>query len=486
MRIFFDKPRLRYAAARVPATTVFHMTNRFTLKVRLLALLLLTAACAAAQTMPAEIAENPERAAGIYHSYEFLPGPAAPVPAGYAPFYISHYSRHGSRYHASASTYTEPLEILRKAAGEGILTPKGREVLAKAEALAAGAEGRYGDLSPRGVAEHRAIAGRMYAAYPAVFSTRKGRVCRIESRSTQVPRCMLSMAAFNERLKELNPAIRITRDASVRDFGYMAYGPSMSASSAAALKVADSLFGARMNPGRVMKSLFTDLAGVGDPVKLMRQLYILTSVIQDADHLGIEPFYDIFTDRELYDLWACENVRRYLQMGPSARFGDRLSPMPNRCCAILSKRPGRSSRGGPTSRRHFVSATMFLSFRWWLCWASKVLRPGWSRSMTLLRRGASRRFPRWPPTSSSSFSATPKQATCVSVCCSTSATRACPSPEVRTIRGRTWSNTANRCTNNRAGTILRSLICRLFDNEKIPSEEGIFQNMVFGFSERSS
>lgn len=298
------------------------MTNRFTLKVRLLALLLLTAACAVAQTTPAEIVENPERAAGIYHSYEYLPGPAAPVPAGYAPFYISHYSRHGSRYHASASTYTEPLEILRKAAGEGILTPKGREVLAKAESLAAGAEGRYGDLSPRGVAEHRAIAGRMYAAYPAVFSTRKGRVCRIESRSTQVPRCMLSMAAFNERLKELNPAIRITRDASVRDFGYMAYGPSMSASSAAALKVADSLFGARMNPGRVMKSLFTDLAGVGDPVKLMRQLYILTSVIQDADHLGIEPFYDIFTDRELYDLWACENVRRYLQMGPSARFGD--------------------------------------------------------------------------------------------------------------------------------------------------------------------
>lgn len=319
---FFAKPCLRYAAARVPATTVFHMTNRFTLKVRLLALLLLTAACAAAQTTPAEIAENPERAAGIYHSYEYLPGPAAPVPAGYTPFYISHYSRHGSRYHASASTYTEPLGILRKAAGEGILTPKGREVLAKAESLAAGAEGRYGDLSPRGVAEHRAIAGRMYAAYLAVFSTRKGRVCRIESRSTQVPRCMLSMAAFNERLKELNPAIRITRDASVRDFSYMAYGPSMSASSAAALKVADSLFGARMNPGRVMKSLFTDPAGIGDPVKLMRQLYILTSVIQDADHLGIEPFYDIFTDRELYDLWACENVRRYLQMGPSARFGD--------------------------------------------------------------------------------------------------------------------------------------------------------------------
>ena len=31
---------------------------------------------------------------------------------------------------------------------------------------------------------------------------------------------------------------------------------------------------------------------------------------------------DIFTDEELYTLWECENMRRYLQMGPSARFGD--------------------------------------------------------------------------------------------------------------------------------------------------------------------
>ena len=41
-------------------------------------------------------------------------------------------------------------------------------------------------------------------------------------------------------------------------------------------------------------------------------------------HLGIEPFYEIFTREELYALWECENVRRYLIMGPSARFGDPL------------------------------------------------------------------------------------------------------------------------------------------------------------------
>lgn len=292
------------------------------LKTRLLALLLLAGSCALAQTTPAEIAAHPERSAGIYHSYEYLPGPDAPVPDGYAPFYISHYGRHGSRYHASESAYTKPLATLRKLAEAGKLTPKGREVLSRVEVLADDARERYGDLSPRGAAEHRGIAERMYAAYPEVFSTEAGCECRVDSRSTQVPRCILSMSAFNERLKELNPAIGTTCDASARDLDYMAHGPSMSASSKAAQAVADSLFQARLNPDRLVKSLVTDPRLVDDPQKFMRQLFMLTGIVQDVSHLGVEPFYDIFTDEELYALWESENIRRYLTMGPSARFGD--------------------------------------------------------------------------------------------------------------------------------------------------------------------
>ena len=47
-----------------------------TLKTRLLALLLLAATCAAAQPTPAQLASRPELTASIYHSYEYLPGPA--------------------------------------------------------------------------------------------------------------------------------------------------------------------------------------------------------------------------------------------------------------------------------------------------------------------------------------------------------------------------------------------------------------------------
>lgn len=129
--------------------------NRFSSKLLASALCVLTAGAAAAQTAPEEIADCPERAAGVYHSYEYRPAEAEPVPEGYVPFYISHYGRHGSRYHSSEAHYTAPLVPLREAAAAGTLTAAGRAVLAKGEALAADAAGRYGDLSPRGVREHR-------------------------------------------------------------------------------------------------------------------------------------------------------------------------------------------------------------------------------------------------------------------------------------------------------------------------------------------
>ena len=111
--------------------------NKLTMKMRLLAAFLLLGLWGAtAQTAREQIAAMPERAGGIYHSYEYLPGPAVPAPKGYVPFYISHYGRHGSRWHTSEKIYAEPLGILRKADSAGVLTPKGRDLLAKVEVIA--------------------------------------------------------------------------------------------------------------------------------------------------------------------------------------------------------------------------------------------------------------------------------------------------------------------------------------------------------------
>ena len=78
--------------------------NRLALKLRFCAAFLLLGLWGAdAQTAREQIAAVPERAGGIYHSYEYRPAAATPAPDGYTPFYISHYGRHGSRWHASES-----------------------------------------------------------------------------------------------------------------------------------------------------------------------------------------------------------------------------------------------------------------------------------------------------------------------------------------------------------------------------------------------
>lgn len=289
----------------------------------LLAVSLLTGLGAAAQTTPEELAADPEQSAGIYHSYHYRPAAQVAPPKGYVPIYISHYGRHGSRWHASESTYEEPLALLRKADTLGALTPRGRQLLGQVELIAADARGRYGALSPRGTQEHRAIAERMYRAYPEVFSTLDGRQCLIESRSTLVPRCILSMAAFNERLKELNPQITTSRESAERYLSYLYNLQGLRAQGKEPSIVADSLRTAHLNPERLMRSIFTDVQLVPKPLRLMNQLYLMASIMQDVSYLNIS-LYDLFPADELYQLWRCDNARRYLEMGPSARFGDRI------------------------------------------------------------------------------------------------------------------------------------------------------------------
>lgn len=296
----------------------------FYLKIFLLFFSILVELNVYSQTRLAEIVENPEYSGGIYYSYHYSPGLIVPPPDGYQPFYISHYGRHGSRYHTSEEAYIRPLVMLRKVGKLGKLMPKGQEVLAKIEALAMDAHLRYGDLSPRGVQEQRGIAERMVVNYPEIFLTDNDRKCYIECHSTLVPRCILSMAAFCERIKEFNPAIVTTRYASSRDLDYMANCQAMQSLGNEPDRIADSICRTILRPERLMKTLMTDWKYIDDPQDLMLRLHTLASIVQDVNHLGITPFYDIFTNEELYELWKCENIRRYLQMGPSVRFGDSL------------------------------------------------------------------------------------------------------------------------------------------------------------------
>lgn len=275
---------------------------------------------AAAQTTRNEVLGDIRRTGGIYYAYPADTMIQTPPPVGYEPFYISHYGRHGSRWLTTDRQYLDALETFQQADEAGKLSPFGKEVYERLRLIWQDAEGRTGDLSPLGTQQHRGIAERMYGSFPEVFQN--GRTIR--SRSTPVVRCILSMSAFDERLKELNPTLRITREAYARDLAYMNHYDERSRRwmrdpDAAWREQFEAFREAHIRPDRLMALLFNDpryVRGHVDGRALMYDLYRIASSLQNVD-LDVT-LYDLFEPDELFDLWQVGNFTRYVTNGPAA------------------------------------------------------------------------------------------------------------------------------------------------------------------------
>ena len=174
--------------------------------------LALAAFPAQAQTTDAELAAHPEYTLSGAMPY---PEPAnikyTKAPAGYKPFYISHYGRHGSRYHHSADEYKYIAETLAKADSANALTPLGKQINALAQTLKSEAMPRTGDLTQVGVHQHMGIAKRMARNFAEVFKDRKAgnkKVApHVKAYASTSGRCIVSMAAFVGELRTQFPKI---------------------------------------------------------------------------------------------------------------------------------------------------------------------------------------------------------------------------------------------------------------------------------------
>jgi hypothetical protein len=270
-----------------------------------------------AQTTKEEFSGNANYAGGVYCPYLYENTVHAPVPEGYVPFYISHYGRHGSRWVLSPAGHVGPMNILGDAEKAGALSTLGKSLYARMKIIAEDAANHYGDLSPLGVQEHRGIAERMFQKYPEVFSTKNGHACVIRSRSTQVPRCILSMAANNERLKELNPGIQITRQATRRD----SYMNTEGETNKDTVKVIVTKFLRKhVNPSRFIGSIFSDTAyareHIDDQVEFVNTIFAAAINMPNLDYLHIS-LMDLFTNEESFILWQGTNLQMYFGAGPS-------------------------------------------------------------------------------------------------------------------------------------------------------------------------
>ena len=293
------------------------MVEFIQMKGRLLALALLVFPLGVAgQSARDEIRQNPALAAGKYYAYQEPQTKYAPAPAGYEPFYISSFARHGSRYLTKEKKYVQPMQALLKAGDEGRLTPDGRRALKMVVSLAEEAEGRYGELTPKGAEQHRRLVDRMYANYPQVFEDG----IHVDARSTYKTRAFLSMAAACVELKGLNPKLNITTETSEHDAWYIKYkNPLYEAlhmeNVDSVYRAADSVY---IHPERLMKQLFNDSVYVAENIdakKLMADLFELHGISQSSYSQSDLGF--LFTEDELYDMWQRNNFEWYYEKGPS-------------------------------------------------------------------------------------------------------------------------------------------------------------------------
>ena len=267
-----------------------------------------------AQTTFEEISADFNKAGGVYLAYPTVETKQTPAPKGYKPFYVSHYGRHGSRYLLSDRDYQWIIQLMEKAEIVNGLTPLGHDVLKRLNMVWEEAQGRAGDLTPLGVRQHQGIAERMSKNFPEVFRGKR----HVSARSTVVYRCAMSMVAFGDRLKQLNPQLDMSYEMSEKYMSYLNYHSARSNAFTHGKKgpwVEEyrKFEEAQVHPDRLVSTLFSNADFIRcevNPSELMWGLYWIAVDMQDME--TPVSFFDLFTAKEMFDLWQCVNYRFYM------------------------------------------------------------------------------------------------------------------------------------------------------------------------------
>ena len=286
-------------------------------KVVLFALWALSLTCIDAQNVREQLKRDFLKAGSNYYAYQGPTRPLSPTPAGYKPFYLSSYARHGSRFLINKKDYDAPYQVLLKAHQLGKLSSLGEQAFEELGLLYDEAKDRYGDLTPLGAAQHRQIAQRMYDRFPEVF---KGNAM-IEAKSTVVVRCILSMQNELLQLAKNNPRLIFNSDASQHDMYYMnlqdsaLYKKRYSQKTQEVYKEFCNRYGVHVP---AMRKLFNDTAYFNHEVDafiLNRDIFKVASSVQGTEMRYHFNLFDVYTPDELYSNWMQANAFWFLSFG---------------------------------------------------------------------------------------------------------------------------------------------------------------------------
>lgn len=285
-------------------------------KIRITALLLLTLGFG--MTLSAKVSVSALQAGTNYYPYpvpeEGIPT-LSPSPDGYTPFHIEHYGRHGSRWRIGENEYADALRLMQKAHDNKKLTPRGEVLFEEIQVICADSKGRLGELTPLGHRQHRGIANRMAKNFPEIFTDST----LLDAKSTEVIRCILSMANEVAELQRLFPNMPVTMDASQTTqpiLNYNDYDPVAWKLSNEAKGYVDAYRASLPKPDKFYKTLFNDRKFVTDSLgddEIFKAIFNLAINVPGHDHYA--PFYDVFTEEELTNEWLARNADWYIRHG---------------------------------------------------------------------------------------------------------------------------------------------------------------------------
>ena len=291
-----------------------------------------------AQTTDAELTKHPEFTSSNYLLY---PEPVnikyTKVPAGYKPFYISHYGRHGSRYHHSDDEYKYLFKTLSKADSADKLTELGKQALAYAKILANDAAPRKGDLTQVGVAQHEGIASRMYKNFGEVFKdwTIGGKKVtpHVKAYASTSGRCIVSMTAFMGELRAHAPNIHpelISGKSYMKFISSFEWNKLNYSKTKAYTDESDKLW-KQVNPQPLMNKFFNDSNYVAKNIeadKFYNRFFEIATSLQGMDKpmlddiaanakVPADSFVNLFTTEEKIARWKAQNAWWYSLIGTS-------------------------------------------------------------------------------------------------------------------------------------------------------------------------
>ena len=238
-----------------------------------------------------------EKWGGVYYAYPIETGTDKPqlqsAPAGYEPFYISHYGRHGSRWLTNDARYTWVNEHF---ADTKNLTKLGKDVRKRLEKIWKNAKGNGGQLTALGARQHRGIARRMYQNFPQLFT----KDAHLTAHSSTVNRCKVSMENFVDEIKLLSNTQHLTPITQEEDMAWIAYTSPEEKALENSTNVPLTI-----SPDRFIKALFVDASKIKEPAKLLMEIHTIASDMQDVE-LNVS-LYDIFTAEEFQAVYEKNN-----------------------------------------------------------------------------------------------------------------------------------------------------------------------------------